>query len=171
MVSVLWPTLRRSDSWRGADVPLLPAISSPAAPWLARCDCGRRIARVVWLAADASGVALPRYFPPAPALRFAGLARSFARGLVAHLLQRALVPSPHLVLERPMAARRVAKPDRVRGGFGIIALAGRKNAVIRSWNSWVAGWTRFSWKFCRNGATVSADPDRKLSEQIDFGAC
>ena len=47
----------------------------------------------------------------------------------------------------------------------------RPNAVILSWNSSITDWTGFLWRFCRNGATVSAGADRKMSEPVDFGAC
>jgi len=68
----------------------------------------------------------------------------------------AAVPPSDLVLEKPMAARRLAEPDRVCGGLRVIALAGGETGIFvrgilesPAGQGFRGGFTEMAWSFLR----------------------
>src|SRR6185436_4021050 len=97
--------------------PLLRAISSLLVARRFRRSAGDAGVDPVCAATRACGAGSAFLVSPAPAVRLRRLARTIARGFVADLLFWTVSQRPHVDLERPMAAGRVAESARDRRGL------------------------------------------------------
>ncbi len=113
-------------------LPIIPALSPLPATWLAGRDRGRDLIGRICESETARAAGVPVDLPPPSFVRFDRVARTFTGGSLADCLRRTNQPSPHLVLESPMAAGWVAEPVGVAAAFRGLALAGGKTRILRS---------------------------------------